>query len=121
MGNVIKLPLNDSGIPRQIRGTIALGDVGAGSGALAVTGDLISASRTTPVAGQTLLSVVYAAVPFNNPIIQFSLESLANANDDNDLEEPVFENKTGTTFDMFFQETNSVTQNLVIHVTVTEQ
>ncbi len=121
MGNVIRLPLVVSDAPRQVRGTIALGDVGAGAGALTVTGGLVSASRTTPVAGQTLLSVVYATTNFVNPIVQFSLESLANANIDNDLEEPVFEALTGTGFDIFLDETNSVLQNLTIHVVITEQ
>ncbi|KKL93183.1 hypothetical protein LCGC14_1877240 [marine sediment metagenome] len=121
MGNVIKLPLVVSTAPRQVRGKIFGLDVGGSNGALTVSGDIISAVASIPSANQSAVDVTFATSAFTTPIIQFAIESAGNGNNDNDLEEPVFENLTGTTVRFFFHETISNVQNLNIHLVVTEQ
>lgn len=109
-----------SSVRRIITGTVSSGDVAGTTGALAVSGGIISASAVTPGANQQRISIVYATIAFNNPVVTFSLESFANENNDNDLEAPILKNLTGTGFEIFLHETNSVVQNLKIHITITE-
>lgn len=117
MGNVIKLPLSDSGISQQIRGTIIVGDLGANAGSLTVTGDLTSASATNPAAGVTNITLNFPNI--TNPIVSLAIEGVGTDILDNDLAIPIIRNLTSTSMEIFIEETAAVEQNLIFHMTIT--
>lgn len=47
-----------------------------------------------------------------------SFTSFGTADDDNDFESPIIRNITATSFEVWFDETNSVTQNITMNVIV---
>ncbi len=117
MGNVIKLPL--TGLRDQVRGTISVGDLGANAGVLPVTGDLISASATNPSAGVTNITLNFPNVI--NPIVSIAVEGIGSDIFDNDLAIPIIRNLTSTSMEIFIEETASVEQNLIFHMTIIAQ
>lgn len=119
MGDIIKLPLSDSGISNQVRGTILVGDIGANAGALTVTGGLISASATVPSAGVSNITLTFPAV--TNPIVSITVEGIGSDILDNDLVMPIIRSLTSTSLDIFVEESAVVVQNVIFHITITAQ
>ena len=112
-----------SGVPRQVRGTVLIGDVGGGtSGDITVTGGLIEATKSNGTLKSTIL-ITFAAqgMSFTQPIIHYSLVSQGDPDDDNDLEEPILDNPTPSKIVVYLNKTGAVTQNLKLFITVTEQ
>ena len=113
-----------SGLPRQIRGTVDIGDIGGGSfGDIPVTGGLIKAQKSN-ASLKSIINVTYAGLPsepFIQPIIYCSLISQGDRDDDNDLEEPILDAISPGKFVIYIIKTGAVTQNLKLHVTVTEE
>ncbi len=116
MGNVIKLPLVS---PNQIRGTIAVGDIGSDAGARSVTGGLTSASTTNPSAGVTNITLSFPKII--NPIVSIMVESIGSDILDNDLTVPIIRSLTSTSLEIFIEETATVVQNVIFHITITAQ
>ena len=104
-----------SNVTKFLVGTVTVGDVNAGSGALAVTGDITSASKVSGSSSSTI-TINYASV--TNPVINFGIESLGNRDSDNDLEEPLLKNVTNTSCDIYLYEAGAVEQNLKLHITI---
>ncbi len=119
MGNVIKLPLSDSGISQQIRGTVAVGDIAGNPGALIVTGGLTSASAAVPTSSTTNITLNFPSIP--NPIVSIVVESLGTDILDNDITIPIVRNLTNTSMEIFIEETGPVGQNITLHIVITAQ
>ena len=114
-----------SGVPRQIRGTVLIGDVGGGtSGDVTVTGGLIKAQKSN-LSSKSILNITFAGPypdpPFIQPIIHYSLVGQGIPDDDNDLEEPILYGVTPGKFYLYLVKIGATTQDLLLYVTITEQ
>lgn len=113
---------SSSGLPRQVRGTVLVGDVGGGtSGDIAVTGGLVSATKSNLSLKSTIsITFLPQGEGFIDPIIHCSVLSLGDRDDDNDLETPILDNPTPAKINVYLNKTGAVTQNLKLFITVTE-
>ena len=113
-----------SGPPRQIRGTVDVGDVGGGSsGDIPVTGGLVSATKTNGTLKSTINITFWpqGGGGFTEPIIHCTILSQGDRDDDNDLEALILDNPTSSKINVYLNKTGAVTQNLKLFVTITEQ
>lgn len=96
-------------------GSVAVGDVGAGSGAVAVTGYFTSASKTSVGTGSanSTITIVYPDLEFV-PVILMSVLSLGTVGLDNDILTPIVGSITSTGCIVYLEETSQVTQNIDI-------
>lgn len=103
---------------QRIVGTVLIGDIAGGTtGSITVTGDITSATKTNP-SGRSNIVVNFSSLGTTNYIPMLSFTSFGTADDDNDFESPIIRNMTATSFEVWFDETNSVTQNIRMNVIV---
>lgn len=100
------------------RGTIAVGDIGTSTGARTVTGDLTSATQTTPGAGQSQVVVVFPTMP-SPPDVAIGIESAGTPATDNQMSPVVFHTVTATGLTLFLEETAAVAGDILVHLTLT--
>ncbi len=108
--------LIDSTGPIELLGTIAVGDIGVVSGALAVTGDIISASASSGVS-DTTVTINFPTLP-GTPTVFVQVTGLGVPTLDNDIDVPIPANLTASSFTVFFEEQGAVVQNLVLEVRI---
>ena len=101
-------------------GTAVIGDIGAAAGAQAVTGYFSSANKVNPSGSSSRLSVVYPDLGFI-PVVIVTINSIGTESLDNDVTLPIIRNITSTGFDVFFEETASVLQNIILMAILVSQ
>jgi hypothetical protein len=103
---------------QRIAGTVLIGDIAGGTtGSVTVSGDITSATKTNP-SGRSNIVINFSSLGTTNYIPMLSFTSFGTADDDNDFESPIIRNITATSFEVWFDETNSVTQNITMNVIV---
>ena len=100
----------------KIIGTVALGDTGAGAGALAVTGNIVSASKIVPAADKTTVTINFPETI--NPRVFFTVESLGDVDNDNNYEHPIILSLSSTSVEIYFHEIGATIQDLRLHVMI---
>ncbi|QCW21742.1 hypothetical protein [Flavobacterium phage FCOV-S2] len=105
--------------PIKNRGWIGGFDIGSTTGSLPVNGDIISATSTISVNGETfILCAMSNAMANNNYVVKMYIESLGGLGADNDLGCPVFKVISTTQFTISLNETFPSDQNIKIHVEI---
>ena len=102
---------------RRVRaGKLAGVDIGD-SGSVSVQGDFTSASITSS-GGTSTITVVMPSMGNTDYVVSVTLESLGTQELDNDVTLTLVKNLSATGFDIFFEETAAVTQNISMNILV---
>ena len=113
--------INGLGAPAlRNRGNFILGDInGSAIGTNFVSTGQITAQKTSNLASGDVVTITFTnAMDSNNYRLDIFVESLNNYNLDNDFSPILFKVVSGSQATIFIEETNSVTQNLKIHIDV---
>ena len=96
-------------------GTVVVGDIGSGSGALTVSGGITSASKVAPAAGDTIVTINYANKGYTPSIFVFVLNEISGSNV-NDISTPVLQTNSATSATIYLEETSGVTQAITLRI-----
>ncbi|MFN8358426.1 MAG: hypothetical protein U0264_00800 [Candidatus Kapaibacterium sp.] len=104
---------------RSYAGSVTIGDVANGTSTTS-SGYITSASKSNPSSTESLITIQFPDLGTTNysPII--SISSLGTSSDDNEIKVPLIKNVTSSSFDVYFEETTGVVQNLRINVVLSK-
>lgn len=108
-GSIVPTPIT------TVKGKIDLGDIGAGTGNVAVYGDISSAVKSTGSTGSSIYTITHPAIPLD-AYVMLSTENLGNEALTNDTLTPVFTRTSDTVLRVYLEETAASVQNGRLHV-----
>jgi len=100
-------------------GSVTISDIGTGT-STSTAGYITSASKSNPTASESLVTINFPDMGSTNYSPMISISSLGTSSDDNEIKSPVIKNVTQTSFDVYFEETANVIQNLKINVVLSK-
>lgn len=98
-------------------GTVTISDIGSGTSA-STSGYFTSASKSNPSGSESLITINFPDLGTTNYTPMISITSLGTSSDDNEIKVPLIKNITSSSFNVYFEETSSVVQNLRINVNI---
>lgn len=97
-------------------GTVVVGDIGGGStGALTVSGGILSATKTNPAGGDSSIVITYTNKGYIPNIFITVLNEIAGSSV-NDIAVPVLQANSSTTATIYLEETSSATQVITLRI-----
>ncbi len=96
-------------------GSVTISDIGTGT-STSIAGYITSASKSNPSGTESLVTINFPDMGTTNYSPMITISSLGTSSDDNEIKLPLIKNITSSSFDVYFEETANVVQDLKINV-----